>query len=446
MPEPTSKYTFYDLILKVAREAGEDYHGSTGQGKAVIPVDAEALQRIKEIVNDGIKMFMEDAPVKGWRWQRRIASIDITGTRDTGTADAADSTSLTDLTLASTYDANDDLNDSWCYILTGTGAGSYAQITDYIGATGKLTVADWLDQYGNAGGTDPAAASTFVITPIETVAGDIARYPLPANFGGEVNGAIEYAADSNHGALIDWVDEGMIRLRRSVTVITSYPNVAAVRPLEYASEAIGPTRRWELIVDPKPSTTDVLTFPYTLYFDELQLEAAIATAADSTSITGGSLANLFPDDYFNGQVITIMSDTGTGSYATVTDYTGSTGKFDVADWLKSDGTAGGIDPVGTSGSASTFYVEPVANLHPAGFTFDRTILAACMSEGEMKLEDMTAGYVQMYRQMALPRAYAKDARTAPRTLGSMNNRQSFMYRRSRSDRRRRLWNNVDYNS
>jgi len=99
MPEPTSKYTFYDLILKVAREAGEDYHGSTGQGKAVIPVDAEALQRIKEIVNDGIKMFMEDAPVKGWRWQRRIASIDITGTRDTGTADAADSTSLTDLTL-----------------------------------------------------------------------------------------------------------------------------------------------------------------------------------------------------------------------------------------------------------------------------------------------------------------------------------------------------------
>jgi len=42
-----------------------------------------------------------------------------------------------------------------------------------------------------------------------------------------------------------------------------------------------------------------------------------------------------------------MAGTGRGSYATITDYTGNSGKFDVADWLKPTGAAGGIDPVTT---------------------------------------------------------------------------------------------------
>ena len=436
MSEPTSAYSFYHLLLRVAKEAGIAYYGSAGSGKAVIPVDAEQLQTVKSMVNDGIKMFIEDAPPKGWRWMRRIASVNIDNTRITGTADDADGTSITDLTLADTYDADDDLNDYWCYILTGTGAGSYAQITDYTTLTGKVTVADWLDQYGNASGTDPVATDTFAITQVETVAGDVARYPLPTNFGGEVNGNIGYAADSNHGTVIDWVDESEIRASRASTVTSGYPSKAAIRPLEYASSAAQPGRRWELIVDSEPGSEDTLTFPYTLYFDNLRLEAAIATAADATSVTGGTLANLYPDDYFNDWIVTIMSGTGEKSYASITDYTGSTGKVTVADWLKSDGTAGGIDPV----ADSTFYMVPISNLHPAGFKFDRTVLAACLAEAEVKLEDITAGYVQMYMQKALPRAYAADTRTAPRKLGSMNRRSLNRYNAHSNE-----WDDITYN-
>jgi len=430
MSEPTSRYTFYDLILRVAKEAGMAYYGSSGNSKPMIPIDAHDLDVVKDIVNDGIKMFISDAPLKGWRWMRRIATVTVTGTRITGTVDSASATTLVDATLKDSYDTDDDLNGYYCYILTGTGIGSYAKITDYTAATGTITVADWLDQYGNPGGTDPAADDTFAITPVETVGGDIARYPLPENFAGEVNGAIEYVADSGHGVGIQWVDEGTIRADRAVNVRESYSQRAAVRPLEYIGGVTGPKRRWEIIFDPQPISSEVLTFPYTLYFDKLQLEAGDSSAGDATSLTDSDLANLYPDDYFNGWVIRIIGGTGQNSYAVVTDYTGATGKFDVADWLAVDGSAGGTD----ASDDSIYYVEPAANLHPAGFAFDEVILAACQAKAEMELEDMTAGWVNMYMQKALPNAIKQDARTAPRKLGSMN----------RPRLRGRSWNDVTY--
>ena len=432
MSAPTSQYSFYDLIMRVAKEAGTAYYGSSGNERAMIPVDAHDLEVIRDLVNDGIKMFIADAPPKGWRWMRKIAAVTITGTRITGTADAADATSITDLTLADTYDADDDLNGYYCYILTGTGAGSYAVITDYTTLTGKVTVADWLDQYGNTGGTDPAADSTFAITPVETVGGDIARYPLPENFGGEVNGAIEYAADSSHGSPIEWVDEGLIRSMRSLSVTTGYPTRAAIRPLEYIGAVAGPKRRWELIVDPQPSSTEVLTFPYTLYFDKLRLESGLATNGAAAAVSDSSLANIYPNDYFNGWNISIISGTGKGATAIVTDYVGADGEWFVTDWLYSDGTAAAVNPA----SGSAYYVEPVANLHPAGFPFDEAILAACRAKAEMELEDVTAGWVQMYMQKVLPNAIMQDVRTAPRKLGSMNRNQ----RRYRE----RYWDDVTY--
>jgi len=433
MAEPTSAYSFYDLILRVAKEAGIAYYGSSGNERAMIPIDASDLELIKDVVNDGIKMFIEDAPANGWRWMRRIANISITGTRITGTADSADSTTIVDATLGDTYDTDDELVGYYCYILTGTGAGSYAKITGYTASTGTVDVADWLDQYGNAGGTDPTTDDTFAITSVETVGGDIARYPLPENFAGEINGRIEYAADSNHATPIEWVDESLIRAYRSITVNSGYPLRAAVRPLEYINGEFGPKRRWELILDPKPNSSEVLTFPYTLHFDSMRLEAGDASAGDSTSLTDDDLANLYPDDYFNGWIIRIISGTGKNSYAIVTGYTGSSGKFAVADWLAIDGSTGGTDP----SSNSIYYVEPASNLHPAGFGFDEAVLAACMAKAEMEIEDVTAGWVQTYLQKALLKAYQKDARTAPRSLGSMNRKQRYT--------RERTWRDVTYN-
>jgi len=433
MAEPRGVLSYEDLILRVAKEAGIAYYGSSANERAMIPVDVSDLDQCKQIVDDGIRMFISDGPPKGWRWMRRIMSVILTATRITGTADAADATSITDATLETNYDSDDDLNDYWIYILTGTGAGSYAQIDDYTASGGVIGVLDWLDAYGNAGGTDPAADSTFAITPVETVGGDIARYPLAENFGGEVNGKISYTKDTNHGGRIEWCDESYLRDRRSVQVQTGYPNVAAIRPLEFYSGGAGPKRRFELIVDPQPVAADTLEFPYTLHFDGLRLEAGTASSVSGTTgLLDDALDALYPDDYFNGWIIKIISGTGKNSYALVDDYTGGTAQFDVLDWLDINGDAGGTDPAANS----VYIVQPVANLHPAGFRFDEAIKAACLAQTEKDVEEVQAPRLQEYLKKALPQAHLIDMRSAPRKLGNMNN-----YGHTAQER---TWTDVEY--
>ncbi len=420
MSEPTSAQSIEDLMIKVAREAGMAYHGSSGQEKAMIPIDEYDLDLTKRIVRDGIRMFIADAPRTGWRWMHRTLALNVSALNVSGTADAADSTSLTDLTLATPYPDNDDLNTFWIYITGETGEGSYAQITDYVGATGKITVSDWLDQYGNAGGTDPDADSTFKITRYETVAGDIHRYPLPEYFGSQ-EGQITYANNTNHASVIEWCDEALIRQRRAVTVNLGYPSFAAIRPLEYVAGAtIGPKRRQEIIFDPNPSSDDTFEFPYDLYFNEIDIEAGTATGGSTITIVDSALINLFPDDYFNGWVINIVSGTGKNDTAIVTDYTNSTGTFTVADWLFSDGTAASADPT----TSSIYIIQPANNLHPAGFRFDEAIESACLAKAEMLVDEMQSGFVAKY-QNDLANAKKLDMRSAPRSVGSMNKRDRY---------------------
>lgn len=419
MAEPTSALSFYDLILRVAKEAGIAYYGSAGDKQAMIPIDdASDLDLCKMAVNDAIRMFIADAPPKGWRWMRRIMSMTLTATRVTGTAESCGDTSLIDSTLAATYKTDNEIAGWYIYILTGDGAGSYAPILNYDATSvpGTVNVTEWFDEQGNSGGTPPEADSTYAITPIETINGDITRYPLAENFGGEVNGSIEYIAGSGHGAQIQWCSESQIRARQAVSMLTSYPRFAAIRPLEYKSGGFGPKRRFELILDKKPSTVETVEFPYTLFFDKLRLEAGIATS-------GTGADNLADDDreegddYFNGWKIEIISGTGKGSWAIVADYTSDSGKFDIVDddWLKANGDTEGTHPE----TGSVYVVTPVANLHPAGFRFDQAVLAACLAQAEMEVEEIVAGWVQKYAQKALPKAYAIDVRSAPRKLSTI---------------------------
>ncbi len=433
MAEPTGVLTFEELISRVAEEGGIAYHGSSGQERYMVPIDPHDLDMCKRIVNDGIRMFISDSPPTGWRWMRRIASVTMTATRTTGTADAGtNATTLVDATLTDTHDTNDDLNDYFAYILTGTGAGSYAQITDYVAATGTCTVADWLDANGNAGGTDPTTGSTFAITPVETVGGNISRYPLPENFGGDPAGRIEYASSTNHASIIDWRDEAFIRAKRAVTVITGYPRYAAIRQFEPVTSSASAKRRFELILDPQPVASDTVEFPYSLHFNSLRLEAGDASSVDGTTgLLDTAIDDLFPDDYFNDTwKIKIISGTGRNSNATITDYVGGTAKFVVADWLDIDGGAGGKDPAANS----AYVVESINNLHPAGYRFDEHILAACMAKAEMEFEDVSADYVNQYHQKSLPSAHKIDARSAPRQLGSMNLGRRYVCERT--------WQNV----
>jgi hypothetical protein len=378
-------------------------------------------------------MFMSDAPKRGWRWRKRKMSVTLTATRITGTVDSASATTLVDATLSDTYDTDNDLLGYWCYVLTGTGVGSFAQITGYTAATGTVTVADWLDQYGNAGGTNPAASDTFAITGVETVGGDIARYPLAEHFNGETAGKIQYAKDTAHATPIEWRDESFIRGNRSVTVNTGYPHYAAIRPFDPAITDIedgSVKRRFELIVDPQPSAADTLEFPYYISFDNLKLESGKATGGGAVTLTDTSREE--SNNFFTGWRCEIIAGTGKGSYATVTGYVGATGVFTVADWLTAAGAGGGTNPAADSG----YIVYPLNNFLPPGFEYDEVVLAACFVQ--LAIEDEDPGIetvVSYYTNKALPKAYEADARLAPRNLGSMNRReQRFRFERTWENR------------
>ncbi|KKL51548.1 hypothetical protein LCGC14_2294420, partial [marine sediment metagenome] len=313
--EPSNARTMSDLMLRVAEKLGIAEYRSTGQ--LHIPIDQYNFNLCKRYINNGISMFMADSPPKGWRWMRRLMSVTF-ATRVAGTVDAADATSMTDLVLASTYDTNDDLNDWYVYILTGTGTGSYARITDYTASTGKCDVTEWLDSDGNATGTTPATDDTYAITSVATDAGDNAKYILPANFSGSADGVIQYAAGSNRSTPIDWCDEAEIRTRRTPSIIGGPPRKAAIVPYQPVDETLSQTRLWVLLVDPRPISADTVQFPYTLYFDSMDMESGIATAGADTTLTDSARSEA--DDYFNDWTLEVINGTGVGESATVTDY------------------------------------------------------------------------------------------------------------------------------
>lgn len=405
MSEPTSQLSVLNLAIRISKEAGTAYRGVNATGRAMPPVDHDDLEDVKQVINDGIRQFEADAPATGWEWRKRILQVPISNVDTTGTVDAADATSLTDATLETTYDENDDLNTYWIYITGGTGKGSYAQIDDYTASGGVIDVLDWLDQYGNAGGTNPATDSTYIITQYETVGGDIGRVLLPENYGGEVSGRIGYYKDAEHSQKIEWVSESTIRARRQTSEDSGYPLMAAIRQLEPTSSSLGPKRRYELVLWPFPVQVDVLEFPYILVFDGIDMETGLATGASSTTIA--DTARDEADDYFKGWRIDIIDGTGRGSWALATGYTGSTGSFAVDDWLKADGSAGGADPAANS----VYVAQPLNNLHPAGIKFDEVVKASCLSEAEQFFKNIQGGHIERYVQKALPKAYEADARS-----------------------------------
>ena len=146
--------------------------------------------------------------------------------------------------------------------------------------------------------------------------------------------------------------------------------------------------------------------------------AGLASGGSATTIVDSSFAKYYPDDYFNADwKAFVISGTGIWSRAVVTDFTGSTFTVTVANWLGIDDSSdSGEDPA----SASAYYLEPLSNLHPAGFRFDQAILAACLAQAETDIEDIASNFMQKYMQKAIPKAHAIDTRSAPRKLGSMN--------------------------
>ena len=419
MAEPTSALSYRELVTEVARLSGTAYYGSTGLLPAMPPIDHNAFDEVRGVVTRAIRMFIADGPKNGWRWRHRKMRVTFAPSIS-GTATAGAPTTLTDSGIAGDYD-DDHFNTYTIAITAGTGIGETAVVTDYDGTNGIFTFV------ALSGGSTPDTTSTYRISlSTAVVSGDPARYQLDQDFGG-VESQIGYEAETNHATKIQWCDESTIRRLRATVVQTNYPKLAAIRPYG--------TRRFEMIVDPAPQAADVVEFMYKVIFDKLDGETGIATSGGATSLVDSTQTDRYADDYFNTWVLTILTGTGAGETATITDYTGSSGTFAFS------AMSGGTTP----DSTSVYMVEPASNLHPAGIDYDDAILAACRAMAQQELEDAEGdNWLQDYHKRALPDAHRIDARNTPRKLiRNRSGRYDRMYGYG-SVQPNRVWTDVTY--
>ena len=394
MSEPTVALTYQDLILVVAEQLGIAYYGPNGDQIAQIPVDAYELDRCKRFVQDGIRMFISDAPPDGWRWQRPLAEVDLWVDLGVGMPPATAGPNLATAVFSG----------GATHITATTASFSAASVGQVIAVRdqGVFTVVSFISPTeitvaGNrvwqggqmfqlqattglptmtatyAAGPDlttiVAAAGTFYassegrplfITDLQvgaltilhyvsdttiTVSGNHAWvgartfslsaqgiYSLPDNFGGEYCGPITYQAGSNRGVPINWISDLEIRrLRENWNSVSGNPYYAAIRRNNTVN------RRWELMVYPNTGGTYRVEFPFILYFDKI---------------------------------------------VNLTDY------------------------------------------HVAGVQHDETVKAAALAQAEMQGEDTLAGRMSYYRDIALKNSRMIDARSAPRRLGYVGNPRS----------------------
>jgi hypothetical protein len=421
---PVTAATMDSLLLKVAEKLGVAFVRT--DGTSCLPDDDFNLGKCIERVNQGIGMFIDNAPVEGWRWTRRLATVALAPAY-TGTATAGAATYLTDGGIAGDY-ADDFFNTFTIKITAGTGEGETAAVTDYDGTLGKFTFA------ALSGGSTPDTTSEYrICRSADVIDADPARYLLPLDFGGQYTGKIRYAANSGHSTCITLVDESEIRARRATVVNTGYPMFAAIRPYQPTTTVMGTLRRWEIVFDPQPSAADSVEFPYIVTFDGVQMMRGTADSASATNIVDATLTTLYPkDDILNGWVCEIVDGTGRGSYAVATDYTGATGTITVADWLSPSGAAAGTDP----GTSSKFILKPIhPYYHPAGFAYDNVIEVACLAACEIFGVDTVHDehYSTMFYTQKIKEAWRINARMVPKNLGKWTDGPSRIRERTWSD-------------
>lgn len=318
--DPTAAMTFGGLVIKVAIKLGVAYYGVAGNEVAQAPTDAHDLDQCEQHVNDGIRMFISDAPPNGWRWMRPTASLVLwpsvavsAAVTATGVYSAVTSLTTVTATAASFYPSMELKT-----IIFAETAGYTWQINSYLSST-QITLS------GNKAFADPRTFS---------IAAD-GNYTAPRTFGGQYTGPPTYEASSDAVSRIMWTSDPDIRRLREVgSLQLGTPTLLAVR-------RAATVRRWEVMAFPVPSAVVTVEFPYDLYFDTL------VNAAD---------------------------------------------------------------------------------LQPAGYAFDQIVLTAAYAAMERDAEDVFAGLMKEYREVALVNAMKIDARSAPRNLGYVGDGQGRVSR------------------
>lgn len=257
--EPTSALTLGDLVLEVALQMGVAYYGEGGDEAAQAPVDEHDLAECKRHVNNGLRMFIGDAPPTGWRWLRPTASVALwaslgilaSRTMTGGTYDAAnDQTPLTANT-AVFYPTMEERQ------IVVTGQGTFT-VKQYVSATQVYV-------YGQHSFATPATYSI-------AANGD---YTLPRTFAGTFTGEITFGPNTNQAMSASWTDESTVRMyRENVSVDSGTPLCFAIAVF---TPVLG-RPRYQLMCYPSPYQSFTVQFPYDQHFDDLvSLTATLPT-------------------------------------------------------------------------------------------------------------------------------------------------------------------------
>ncbi len=248
--EASSALTNGDLILEVARKMGVAYYGENGDEQAQIPQDDHDLSECQRHVNNGLRMFISDAPETGWRWTRPTASVDLWPTVSvtagiTVTAGNYDRTGDRTLLTSNTAVFYETMEEKSIVV---TGQGTFI-IKQYISST----------QVYVYGSHYFAAASTFGVNAD-------GNYTLPKTFAGTFTGQLTFAAATNRAVQIQWSDEATIReLRENVSIQTGIPRYVAISVFVPTSGR----RRYQMMTYPTPYQLFTVQFPYDLHFDQM---------------------------------------------------------------------------------------------------------------------------------------------------------------------------------
>lgn len=252
--QATSALSFSDLLLEVAREMGIAFYGAAGDEEPQIPVNPHDLFECKRHVNNGLRMFFADAPITGWRFARPVAEIDIWGAVDKAAANTVTTVTDSDVTVMTASNTP----------FLPTMEFKMVAVTDQTNAVMITRVISTSQCEIDLNGGAVFSAKTFGIA-------NSGNYVLPPYFAGMVDGQPSYAADSNEGVSLSWVNEVKIRKwRENVTDESGDPFWLAIRIMKV--DGIGNplrSRRWELMTYPKTDDSQIIEFPFELHFDKL---------------------------------------------------------------------------------------------------------------------------------------------------------------------------------
>lgn len=257
MSDPTLGLTFSDFQIRTAEYLGMAYYGANGQGTAQVPVNAQDLDLVTRLVNDGYRRFIGENPK--WNFLNvpvnitfnnapLISMVSATGTSSTGTI------IWTDSSLAGVY--ADAFFVGYGATLTHSDTSTdECVVTAYTGATGAFTATLSPNQPGEV----PQSGDSYSTAPVPMVAGQSWRYYMPDDFYGELLTPWTYNIGGPR-LTVETVPEITIRELRAGANTTGTVSTCAFRPINTIASGSG--QRWEALFWPSPATTNTLTAIY----------------------------------------------------------------------------------------------------------------------------------------------------------------------------------------